>query len=423
MRLTTTRLTLLAGLAIATGAIAVTTLRSHRIRSVDAVIDGTLVTVRAPEAGIVHREPLKKGASIAQGSPIAWIEPPSEDSAVTAPAPLPFGISGGFSHPILVRGTGVQGKIAEVESRLLALKQQLKALQSASTPPSRPEAAPTPVDLSSYERAVDSAQAEVQAAEAIEATAKKAAERAEFLFKEGAIARKEVEQAQREQDRAGAETRGARTKLERAQGALADAKSRADSPVEPPPPAQNNSATNALKQEIGALEKTLAQLRKQPTTVSRVLRPKSIQGNIGNEPLKPFVPDVVTNDLKGTKLNAPNGGVVWDVPIVDGAKVAANAPLLKVLLADDVWVQAAFRPSDAKALRLGSAVHILIGSASYTGTIDSIGAEPFWSTVSQERAGRQFGLIPVKVKVDWPASTLRDPLRQAGTSVQVELVD
>lgn len=415
----------LLGVALAGGAIAVGRLgRESRIQSASAVIDGTLVIVRTPEAGVLRTEPLAKGTPISAGEPIAMLEPISSDAQVTAPAPLPFGLSGTLSRAIVLPNRGIEDRLLATKTRLESLRSELRAIRPPSPSVKAEPVAGAPIDLGSYQQAVNSAESEVSAAQSVSATAKKSLDKATYLFSEGAVAKKEVDRAQGEYERAEGEVRSAERKLSRAEDELSEARSRAEQPPATPITTERIEPTARQKQleaEIRAAEQEVARLRQAPRTISRVVRTKNPSGSIGNQPLKPFVPEEIVEDQAGEKLSAPSTGVVWKQAAKSDTKVAPNQEILRILLSDALWVQASFSPETASDLRIGGPVSVSLGELTLTGTIESIGAAPHWSSVSQEGAAKQAGLVPVKIKVSWPKNISAEPARWAGSAVVVTL--
>ncbi|MBX7135494.1 MAG: HlyD family efflux transporter periplasmic adaptor subunit [Fimbriimonadaceae bacterium] len=415
----------LLGVTLAGGAIAVGRLgRESRIQSASAVIDGTLVIVRTPEAGVLRTEPLAIGTPISAGEPIAMLEPVSSEAQVTAPAPLPFGLSGTLSRAIVLPNRGIEDRLAAAKARLESLRSELRSIRMSNPSAQAEPAMSAPVDLGSYQQAVSSAESEVSAAESVSGTAKKALDKATYLYSEGAVAKREVDRAQGEYERAESEVRSAERKLARAREELAEARNRAEQPAATssvPDRAEPSARQKQLEAEIRAAEQEVARLRQAPRTISRVVRTKNPSGSIGNQPLKPFVPEEIVEDQAGEKLAAPSTGVVWRQVAQTDTKVAPNQEILRILLSDALWVQASFSPEAASDLRVGGPVSVSLGELTLVGTIESIGAAPHWSSVSQEGAAKQAGLVPVKIKVSWPKNISAEPARWAGSAVVVTL--
>lgn len=390
------------------------------VASIDGVVDGTIVTLRTPVAGIVHLEELTRGQRLEAGEAIAQIEP-VVDAEVTAPAPI-TGLSGGFSRVPAETPVNPSGRIKALEDRLARLRERANSLPIAAQPSQGRAPVTVPVeapDLTGHERAIQSAQAEVEAAEAAEAAARKAAEKADFLLAEGAIAAKEADRARENLTDARSALGAAQGRLQRAKEALADAKSQGERPVSPPPSSRSDSfaAERAkIEAEVAQTEREIERARQLPNTVSRVARPRSFFGGIGSlRPLTPFVPEGLVSG-ESDALKAPTQAFVWEVVAKPSVSVAANSPIVRLLKSDKLWVQAYFAPENAKRLRLGAAVEVWIGDSKHDGRIVAIGAKPFWSSVA---AAREVPKDAVSVRVE--LMNLKPTFSKVGTPARVIL--
>lgn len=392
--------TILVGAAVGAGAWLLRVSDSSAT-SVVAIVDGTVITLRAPASGALHLETLEPGQVLPEGALIAQIEPLVEGE-VTAPAPLP-GLSGGFSRPVAVVPSAPTGRIRALEDKLAALRERANDLPVAAQPAQGRAPVTVPVeapDLTGHERAIDSARAEVDAAEASLAAARKAAEKAEMLLAEGAISAKEAERARENLDAARTTHAAAQGRSERAQEALADAKRQSERPAPAPPPAVQTGSTEraAIAAEIRAIEQEIARLGELPKTVSRVARARPIFGGIGElRPITPFVPEGLTRG-DPIEVRAPAEAIVWKVVARPAQRIEAQTPILRLLKADKMWVQAYFGPEPASRLRVGTQVEVRIGDRVEAGHVTEIGKPPFWGSVSAEKAPPG-NLIPVKVEL------------------------
>jgi len=411
--------TIAVGAAVTAGAWLIRSAEAN-VASVDGVVDGTIVTMRTPVAGSVHPQHLTPGQRLEAGDTIAQIEP-VVDAEVTAPAPLP-GLSGGFSRVPTVSPTNAAVRITALEIRLAHLREKANALPIAAQPSQGRAPVTVPVeapDLTGHERSIQSAQAEVEAAEAAEAAAGKVAEKADFLLAEGAIAAKDAERARENHADARGALGAAQGRLQRAKEALADAKSQGERPSPPPPPVSSDTSAAErakIEAEIAQTEREIERLRQLPNTVSRVARPRPFFGGIGGlRPITPFVPEGLVSG-EPDALQTPTEAFVWEVIAKPSVSVAANSPIVRLLKSDKLWVQAYFTPETAKHLRLGASVEVWIGDAKQEGRIVAIGAKPFWSSVA---AAREAPKDAVSVRVELLSQ--KPTFSQVGSSARVIL--
>ncbi|GGC90167.1 HlyD family secretion protein [Undibacterium terreum] len=128
-------------------------------------------------------------------------------------------------------------------------------------------------------------------------------------------------------------------------------------------------------------------------------------------------------------LPAPVTGYVAKRSVQLGQRVAAGTPLMAIVPLDGVWVDANFKESDLKAVRIGQPVKLtadLYGSsASYHGKVIGFSAgtgSAFSVLPAQNATGNWIKVVqrlPVRVQLD-PAELRAHPLR-IGLSMQVEV--
>ncbi len=124
--------------------------------------------------------------------------------------------------------------------------------------------------------------------------------------------------------------------------------------------------------------------------------------------------------LQRTELVAPVDGYVARRNAQLGQRVPAGAPLMSVIALDDVWVEANFKESQLKSLRLGQPVELtadVYGSqVRYHGSIEGLGAgtgAAFALLPAQNATGNWIKVVqrvPVRVKLD-RAEIAEHPLR------------
>lgn len=112
--------------------------------------------------------------------------------------------------------------------------------------------------------------------------------------------------------------------------------------------------------------------------------------------------------LKRTELLAPVDGYVAKRSVQLGQRVAAGAPLLSVIALNHVWVDANFKESQLKNLRLGQPVTLAAdvygGKIEYHGRIEGLGAG----------TGSAFSLLPAQNATgNWIKVVQRVPVRIA----------
>lgn len=402
-------------LAAGSGALAIAAFnRDDGVRSVSAVVDGTLVTLRSPVAGVLRLEAREISESVEAGAVLASVVP-TPDDPITAPAPLE-GLGGGFSRPIPVRDRGDATERNGWERRLEEARRQLASLPVVPALPT-PEPKSKP-DLSQHRRAVASAEEELRAAQAIEAEARRAADRARHLYEEGAISRNQAEAASAKANQAADEVNAAQSGLERTRQALAEAEQDARA-VRETNPAQANPDPRraALVAEIAALEASLAEAKRTPKTTIRLAPPRAISGSIGTAPLRPLVPEEITNP-ETKSLQVPSSGLIWALRAKDDSAVEPNQPIATILLTDTIWVQANFRPAAARKIAVGDRARVRLAERVLDAKVESIGVDPHWSTASQTRH-LDSGLVPVRLSLAWPKDV--QPERLVGTPASVEI--
>jgi len=124
--------------------------------------------------------------------------------------------------------------------------------------------------------------------------------------------------------------------------------------------------------------------------------------------------------LQRTTLVAPVDGFVARRNVQLGQRVQAGAPLLSVIALNEVWVEANFKESQLKNLRLDQPVELfadVYGSkVIYHGVIEGLGAgtgAAFALLPAQNATGNWIKVVqrvPVRVKLD-PAEVAQHPLR------------
>jgi membrane fusion protein (multidrug efflux system) len=112
--------------------------------------------------------------------------------------------------------------------------------------------------------------------------------------------------------------------------------------------------------------------------------------------------------LSRTQVYAPVSGLVSKRGVQLGQKIAAGAPLMAVVALDNLWVDANFKESQLRDIRIGQAVQLHAdlygGSVTYRGTV--IG--------QQAGTGSAFSLLPTQNATgNWIKVTQRVPVRIA----------
>src|SRR6218665_2435867 len=133
--------------------------------------------------------------------------------------------------------------------------------------------------------------------------------------------------------------------------------------------------------------------------------------------------------LKRVELQAPVAGYVARRNVQLGQRVPAGSPLLSVIALDQVWVDANFKESQLKNLRLGQPVELSADvygkSVKYHGTIDGLGAgtgAAFALLPAQNATGNWIKVVqrvPVRVKLD--AKELVDHPLRLGLSMEARV--
>ena len=137
--------------------------------------------------------------------------------------------------------------------------------------------------------------------------------------------------------------------------------------------------------------------------------------------------------LKRTELVAPVDGTVARRSVQIGQRVAAGAPLMAVIALGDVWVDANFKESQLRNLRLGQPVTLAAdvygGKVEYHGRVEGLGAgtgAAFALLPAQNATGNWIKVVqrvPVRIALD-PKELASHPLR-VGLSMEatVDIAD
>ena len=133
--------------------------------------------------------------------------------------------------------------------------------------------------------------------------------------------------------------------------------------------------------------------------------------------------------LQRAELQAPVAGYVARRNVQLGQRVPAGSPLLSVIALDQVWVDANFKESQLKNLRIGQPVELSADvygkNVKYHGTIDGLGAgtgAAFALLPAQNATGNWIKVVqrvPVRIALD-PKEVAEHPLR-VGLSMEVKV--
>lgn len=133
--------------------------------------------------------------------------------------------------------------------------------------------------------------------------------------------------------------------------------------------------------------------------------------------------------LRRTTIRSPVTGTVAKRGVQVGQHVNPGAPLLAVVPLDDVWIDANFKESQLKSVRVGQpvAVHADIygKDVEYTGTVAGLAAgsgSAFALLPAQNASGNWIKIVqrvPVRITID-PAQLKNSPLR-VGLSMHAEI--
>ena len=133
--------------------------------------------------------------------------------------------------------------------------------------------------------------------------------------------------------------------------------------------------------------------------------------------------------LHRTKIHAPVTGVVAKRSVQVGQHINAGAPLLAVVPLDDVWIDANFKESQLKDVRIGQPVRVhadIYGKGvEYRGTVAGLAAgsgSAFALLPAQNASGNWIKIVqrlPVRIALD-PEELKQHPLR-VGLSMHAEI--
>ena len=119
--------------------------------------------------------------------------------------------------------------------------------------------------------------------------------------------------------------------------------------------------------------------------------------------------------LSRAELSAPVDGYVARRSVQLGQRVQAGAPLLSIIALDDVWVDANFKESQLRSLRIGQPAELVADvygkKVAYHGTIEGLGAG----------TGAAFALLPAQNATgNWIKVVQRVPVRVALDAKEVQ---
>jgi membrane fusion protein (multidrug efflux system) len=133
--------------------------------------------------------------------------------------------------------------------------------------------------------------------------------------------------------------------------------------------------------------------------------------------------------LKRADLVAPVDGFVAKRSVQLGQRIAAGAPLMSVIALNDVWVEANFKESQLKSLRIGQPVDLQADvygkKVEYRGTIEGLGAgtgAAFALLPAQNATGNWIKVVqrvPVRIKLD--AKELAEHPLRVGLSMDAKV--
>ena len=133
--------------------------------------------------------------------------------------------------------------------------------------------------------------------------------------------------------------------------------------------------------------------------------------------------------LSRAELSAPVDGYVARRSVQLGQRVQAGAPLLSIIALDEVWVDANFKESQLRNLRIGQPAELIADvygkKVAYHGTIEGLGAgtgAAFALLPAQNATGNWIKVVqrvPVRVALD-PKEVQAHPLR-VGLSMDVKV--
>ena len=133
--------------------------------------------------------------------------------------------------------------------------------------------------------------------------------------------------------------------------------------------------------------------------------------------------------LKRADLIAPVDGFVAKRSVQLGQRIAAGAPLMSVIALNDVWVEANFKESQLRSLRIGQPVELQADvygkKVGYRGTIEGLGAgtgAAFALLPAQNATGNWIKVVqrvPVRIKLD--AKELAEHPLRVGLSMDAKV--
>ncbi|AYC33128.1 HlyD family efflux transporter periplasmic adaptor subunit [Pseudomonas cavernae] len=134
-------------------------------------------------------------------------------------------------------------------------------------------------------------------------------------------------------------------------------------------------------------------------------------------------------DDSRTTIVAPVSGYVAKRTVQLGQRVQPGTPLMAVIPLDEVWIDANFKETQLKKMRIGQSVQIesdLYGDeVQYSGTVDSLGVgtgSAFSLLPAQNASGNWIKIVqrlPVRIRIN-PAELKEHPLR-IGLSMKVKV--
>ena len=133
--------------------------------------------------------------------------------------------------------------------------------------------------------------------------------------------------------------------------------------------------------------------------------------------------------LKRGELLAPVDGFVARRSVQLGQRVAAGAPLMSLIALDQLWVEANFKESQLRKLRLGQPVELVAdvygGKVAYHGTVEGLGAgtgAAFALLPAQNATGNWIKVVQrVPVRITLAAKELAEHPLRIGLSMEVKV--
>jgi len=340
---------------------------------------------------------------------------------------------------------------ANLASAASGIRQAVSALARART-----MSAAASAQVAAAQASLRQTQSALVAAQAVAERATKNETRYRSLFDQGVVTQSQFEQVSADAASARAEVSGAEARIQQAVATVDARKSEAESALEQVKQAQlqietakaqqtaSLQAVNAAEAEISSSEaaasaagEDIASAQgKQTEAAGKLLQALTVSGQVKVLQAQRNSADarireaevalgVARKNLERTRILAPVDGLVGKRNVEPGERVEVGTPLMAIVEAGDLWVQANFKETQLQSMLVGQRVDIDVDalSGSFKGHIASLspGTGAIFSLLPPDNATGNFTKViqRVPVRIDLEANQPNLDRLRSGLSVKV----